>query len=1015
METKVLIAAQDHADINSILNELKTGSINYIVEIVYSVRSFQAAVQNFKPDLILSDYHFPSQGGMALFRLKQKLAPQIPFIFIVKTIDAEKAVKLIKIGVNDLIVKENLTALKKKINCALKDSVKFIYSKSQKNQEEHLIQNKVQFDFLSENNRDRILLKVAQGQVLILDKTAWKTFQKTEKETTDQQAYCSSDTTNTQVVKRENKQEQESFSKKPVRLHKRHHNSPCEDIEDLFSPNKKEDKSSRTRTSKMQSREAEELEGKIGTSASANSFQESLSELGKILDFSMDLICSCNEEGRFLWVNRASESILGYPRAELIGRKYIDFIFHEDAENIINADFDIRSGIKLPIFEKRFLHKNGSIVCLQWSAVWDDIKKLGYSIGRDITEKKRIEKTYETERLRFYNVYSQAPLCMGILKGPTHVYEMANELYLQLIDKRDIIGKTLKEVLPELETQGIFEILDTVYKTGETFSANEKLVKLNRHGNGELVDTYLNFIYQAHRDSNNNIDGILFFANDVTEQVLSRKKIEQREKMYRDLIYKLPFATYSCDAEGRIVIYNKAAAALWGREPVMGNDLCYGSSNICNKKNYLTPLNLCQMAGKLKEGESSPSKEIIIEHPNGDKRNIMPYPVPFFDNEGHITGAVVVLEDITERKLAQKALKKSEKKYRYLFDNNPMPMWIIDLVTFKFLDVNKMAVLKYGYSREEFLSMTALDIRPQEDKYRFIKSNEKLDINRLNYNRGKWRHLKKDGAIIQVEIIAHDISYEGSPARLILSNDITERTIAEINLEKRNRELIKTNSELDRFVYSVSHDLRSPLTSILGLLSLIETESQEEDTLKQAEMIRISVNRLDDFIKKILIYSRNNRTGIEAEKISINATVLEIIDSLKCISKTKKIRYDVEIKEMQPFYTDRLRLNTILENLISNAVKYHTEEETDRYIKVIGYSDHENLHLSIADNGMGIDQVYHEKIYDMFFRISGKKEGSGIGLYIVKDAIEMLQGSIEMQSEKGTGTTFTITLKNLKT
>ncbi|QOG04716.1 PAS domain-containing protein [Flavobacterium sp. MDT1-60] len=122
---------------------------------------------------------------------------------------------------------------------------------------------------------------------------------------------------------------------------------------------------------------------------------------------------------------------------------------------------------------------------------------------------------------------------MGILKGPDHVYELANELYLQLIDKRDIIGKTVKEVLPELETQGIFEILDTVYRTGETFSANEMLIKLDRYGNGKLVDAYLNFIYQAHRDANNNIDGILFFANDVTEQVLSRKKSKKEKKCIR--------------------------------------------------------------------------------------------------------------------------------------------------------------------------------------------------------------------------------------------------------------------------------------------------------------------------------------------------------------------------------------------------------------------------------------------------------------------------------------------------
>ncbi|SHH89072.1 PAS domain-containing sensor histidine kinase [Flavobacterium defluvii] len=740
-------------------------------------------------------------------------------------------------------------------------------------------------------------------------------------------------------------------------------------------------------------------------------FDETLHDPGKILDYLMDLICSCDEEGRFVWVNKASESILGYKPEELIGKKYSDFIFYEHAA-ILNEKFDCKTHTS--IFEKKFIHKNRNIIYLQWSAVWDDTKKLCYCIGRDITEKKNIEKGFETERLQFFNIYAQAPSYMAVLKGNDHVYELANELYLQLIDKIDIIGKPVKEVLPELEPQGIFEILDNVYQTGESFSANEMLIKFDGHSSGKLKDVYLNFIFQARRDANNEIDGILIFGNDVTEQVLSRKKIEESEKMYRDLIHKLPVPTYCCDSEGQIVLYNKAAAELWGREPELGKDLWYNSWNINDNKNkHSKPLDLCSLATALKEGDPILTSEILIERPNGDKRNVLPYPVPFHDTDGEITGAVIVLSDITEMKLAQKELKKSEKKYRYLFDNNPMPMRIIDLLSFNFLDVNKMAILQYGYSREEFLSMTALDIRPNDDKIHFIKSSDTSKIDRSNYNRGIWNHIKKDGTIVPVEIIAHNIVYEGNEARLILSNDISDRKKAETNLEKRNRELIKTNSELDRFVYSVSHDLRSPLTSILGLISFIETESREIDTLKHAELIKISINRLDDFIKNILNYSRNNRTGLEVEQIPVNEMILDIVDSLQKMKDANGIRFEIEIKEQNPFYTDRLRFTTILKNLISNAIKYHKKEEADKFVKIFGYSDHENLQFSIVDNGVGIDPAYHQKIFEMFFRLSGK-DGSGIGLYIVKDAIEILQGSIEVQSDKGTGTKFNITLKNLK-
>jgi signal transduction histidine kinase len=260
---------------------------------------------------------------------------------------------------------------------------------------------------------------------------------------------------------------------------------------------------------------------------------------------------------------------------------------------------------------------------------------------------------------------------------------------------------------------------------------------------------------------------------------------------------------------------------------------------------------------------------------------------------------------------------------------------------------------------------------------------------------------------------------ENRAAELVIAN----KELAFQNEEKENRatelittnnELLKTNSELDRFVYSVSHDLRSPLTSVLGLLSFIEEETEEADTLEHAKMIRNSINRLDDFIKNILSYSRNNRISLEIEKIPIQQTATAIVDSLHSMKQAKGIHFEIDIQELQSFYSDSLRFNTILENLVSNAIKYHKKNQADRYIRITGKSENDKLELTVADNGIGISPAHHNKIFDMFFRLSGKTEGSGIGLYIVKETVEKLEGSIQVESELGTGTKFTITLKNLK-
>ena len=757
--------------------------------------------------------------------------------------------------------------------------------------------------------------------------------------------------------------------------------------------------------------------------------------------------------------------------------------------------------------------------------------------------KNGLEKIFEIKRERLYDLYIQAPFCMGILEGPDHVYEMASDYYLQLIGKKDVIGKTVKEVSPELEVQGIFNFLNTVYKTGEPFSTNEIPMKLDLHGNGKLVNAYLNFIFQAHRNSSGAVDGIFFFANDVTEQVLSRKKIEEDERRHRELIQNLPVATYSCDAQGRILIYNKAAVALWGREPETGKDVWSFSCMVYSSKdNNPILLDSCPMALALKEGKAIVGEEMIIERSRGDKRNVIPHAVPFIDALGQVTGSVNMLLDITENKIAQQSFIENEKKYRYLFEKNKLPMWVIDLNTFKFLDVNEMAIHQYGYSRKEFLSMTVQDLMPDEGKEHFIQSGDSFKINETNYNRGIWNHRKKNGTFIPVEIIVQDIIFEGVLAQFIIEKDltelkkleqnieqqhkelahykyvldellivaitdqkgrilhvndnfcknskyrrkeligqdhriissgyhpaayiqnlwetitmgktwkgefknkakdgttywvdtiitpfldelgkpyqyvvtrfdITERKKAELNLEQQNKELVKINAELDRFVYSVSHDLRSPLMAILGLISFIEEESMETNTLEHVKMIRNSINRLDKYIKNILDYARNNRTILEVKKVPLQKTVAAIVDVLHSMKEAKGIHFEIDIKELQPFYSDRLRFKTIMENLISNAIKYHKKAESGNYIKITGQSDHEKLQLSIADNGIGIAPAYHNKIFDMFFRLSGEKDGSGIGLYIVKDTVEMLQGFIQVQSEKGNGTTFIITLKNLK-
>lgn len=1013
MKTKILIVEHDSDNMELIQQELKKGDVNYVTETVQTEAEYKKAIHTFQPDIILSNYTFPSFDGLTALKIREKLVPQTPFIFVSESINKENADALIKNGVTGFVLKERLFTLIDKINRALHGAelikLKELLKQSEEQRTKDFFQNESKYHSLIESSMDAILLTVKDGQILSANAAACEIFKMTPDEICAAGRFDIVDCTDPRLQPLLEERQRTGRAKGEITFKRNDGSKFLGEITSVvFTDTCGQEKTSMVIRDITERKQAEDKQ--IATS---NALQQALNDLHNILDSSLDVICSFDEEGRFAHVNSASERIWGYKPQELLGKKYMDFVFHDDVENTIKADIDIRNGKPVTMFENRYIHKNGSIISMLWSAKWDDEYKLSYCIARDATEKKNLEKAFEMEKQRFMDLYLQAPSCMGILKGPNYVYEMANPLYLQLIDKKDIIGKTVKEVLPELEAQGIFEFLDNVYQTGETFSANEMLVKFDFHGNGKLVDTYLNFIYIAHRNIDGAIDGILFFAIDATEQVLSRRKIEESKKRYRELIENLPVPTYSCDTDGRIMIYNKAAAALWGREPEIGKDLWFGSWKMYNLDGNPIPLKSCPMAVVLKKGKAIIGEEIIIERPNGDKINVLPYPVPIFDSSGQITGAINMLMDITKIKNAELALKESEKKYRQIVETAQEGMWLID-ETNKTTFVNTKMGEILEYTREEMMD---------KDIYSFMNEKGKQIVDRLllqreeKYSRqSRFKFISKNGKEIWANVAANPIFdetgiYKGS---LAMVTDITDRKKAEEKLEQQNLELIKTNSELDRFVYSVSHDLRSPLTSVLGLISFIEEESLETDTLEHVKMIRNSINRLDEFIKNILSYSRNKRTGLEIKKIPLQKTILDSVNSLHSMEEAKGIHFEIDIKEKKPFYSDSLRFNTILENLISNAVKYHKKNKTDSYIKITGQSDHEKLQLSIVDNGIGIDSAHHNKIFDMFFRLSGKTEGSGIGLYIVKETVEKLQGTIQVKSELGTGTTFIITLKNLK-
>lgn len=243
-----------------------------------------------------------------------------------------------------------------------------------------------------------------------------------------------------------------------------------------------------------------------------------------------------------------------------------------------------------------------------------------------------------------------------------------------------------------------------------------------------------------------------------------------------------------------------------------------------------------------------------------------------------------------------------------------------------------------------------------------------------------------------------------------------KRKKAEKALRKQNEELVKINKELDSFVYSVSHNLRAPLMSVLGLINLVQVENKKNDpNMNQYfAMMQQSIHKLDDTLKEILDYSRNARSELNIEQVDLKKMVEESFERMKYMEGSESIDKSVSVSESAALYMDAYRLSVIINNLVSNAIKYRDVNKQQSIIKIEASVTNEILSIVFKDNGIGIPENYRNKIFDMFFRATERSEGAGLGLYIVKETVDKLHGQISVESTLGEGTIFRLQIPNMK-
>ncbi|GEL11498.1 PAS domain S-box-containing protein [Flavobacterium glycines] len=615
----------------------------------------------------------------------------------------------------------------------------------------------------------------------------------------------------------------------------------------------------------------------------------------------------------------------------------------------------------------------------------------------------------------------------------------------------------------------------------------------------------------------------------VNNLKLNKAKLFLTEKNYRNLIEYAGEAILILNEETEIIDLNEEACTLFGytREELLNINISelVPSDEIEKQAEDVALIRkdkFAQISRKIKRKDGSFIQTEISNRSMDGK------------------GFFAILRDVTARKNAEEVIKKSEEKYRYLFDNNPAYIIIWDLETLEVLEINNAVLCKYGYSKEEWSRMSVLDYRPKEDYSKIEEFAKYMLVHDDPIVTRNWSHYKKNGDKMIMEIASHKIDYNNRKAILSLANDVTmqikaeeklkqseekhrvltenisdaillldkegkilyqspsaerisgysfedvkEKSITEFlvsdelfrgqlflkeilenpNMPKQNQfrinhkkgheiwiegtainllenesvkaiilnyrdvtdnkifenelirynsELKKTNAELDRFVYSASHDLRAPLKSMLGLIYVTKECADPEDSElhERLAMLNNSVGKLDDFIEDILHYSRNARMGLDKDEINFGKIIEEIKGSHKFIEGIKGVQFHVEISSSGLFVSDYRRLGVVLNNLLSNALKYRDVSKEKSFVNIIIRSDKTNAVIVVEDNGVGIANNDKEKIFEMFYRATTLSSGSGLGLYIVKEALEKLEGTINVESEQDKGTKFIVEIPN---
>ncbi|MCB9231568.1 MAG: PAS domain S-box protein [Bacteroidia bacterium] len=622
--------------------------------------------------------------------------------------------------------------------------------------------------------------------------------------------------------------------------------------------------------------------------------------------------------------------------------------------------------------------------------------------------------------------------------------------YFKTLEKERIVfsGKGAEKVLrnkaKSIEFAPQFAVMDSPIRVGG------KMVGLVSFEDLDLERIWT----QEEQNFATSIADLAALSFEAWERARAERRLLESEERFKTLFERSPDAIFVEDIEGNVLDVNEAACRLHEttREQLVGK-------NIGNLVPESFREAVLSSLPKWFSGEITYSEGFSVTF-SGRK-------IPVEIHSGKViykgkSAIILQVRDITRRKEQEAKLVESREKLarqnKTLLDlahNRPMHAGDIylamqeitkaaatttrtDRVSIWFFTENRDSLqcrCEYNLNTDSFDFGPIIEVKDHNEYFnalateRFVMASDSRE-NELTRAFFQGKYTGKTTALIHAPIrsggdilgmvsfeqndeirdwTTEELGFAGSMA------DLVALSLEEWKKQKAEEELLQRNFELDNFVYRASHDLKAPLNSVMGLISLIEEEDPGDAIRQYISLMNRSILKLEAFILDLADYSRNARLEITSTEINFAEMVRESVNDLSFMENADKTTISIDIDQKYPFFSDSVRISIILNNFISNAIKYQDLEKEKGLVDISVRVTPEWATIQITDNGLGIAEEYQDKIFNMFFRASVQAHGTGLGLYIVKDAIEKLKGKIKVQSSPGEGSTFTIQLPNFRT